>query len=691
VRPLALALVLCLPLAARAQEAPPPAAPAASGLIESVEVGFDGAAVWRVPAPVWVTLVNGRDREVEVKVVAKSALATVERAVTLPAGSRKRVFLALVLEDQLLVELREGGRTSEERLLPFETTEPERHALVLDGRPKERRTGATSGRDDQTLRWSTIAADSAPLEPSCYAAFGGVLLREADPGAWSVDQREALLEWVREGGLLLLANVTGKDPLSARFFEGLPGGPVESQKLVGRAARARRVGLGRVVAFSDDPLLAAAGGPQAADVKQRLGDLLGDAHAARRWPRPHDELDDSPLEGPGVATQSLVIGFVLAYFLAVGPILGFALRRARRERLALVTVALVLGFTVLAPVVAGLVRTGHGEARHRALVGVPVEGPALELGEVIVVSGGATAYQVQLSGGQVAATVLEGTTPRDYVYRPNGWVMAEPRPTAVRTSRGEQVAVDVSMPPWGSQRILTLAERADVKRLDATLRRSPEGAVAEIFNDTGAPLEDAIIVEEVQGGNVLLPYLPVGTIAPGERRTVQIPRGLPTRRPPWHEVLDVPGSWTSWMSIGAEVATAQQGARGGGPRYRLVSRCRARARVSGSSLTTIEHALRVDPFRAEAPRARGFLGVYMDEVDQTVQLRPLPGGPSEKAGVLEGDVVVDLEGEPIHTAQELVGKVQLRAPGDPVRLRVRGRDGAVRELTVILARAPGAD
>lgn len=721
-------LVLALAAASAGGQEPP-----ADSLVEAVEVGFGGVVAHRVPASLWVTLHNRRDRELDLLVVAKSALGEATRAVPLPAGARKRVHLALAAEGKLLLEVRQGGRLLEDRTLPFALVDADRQLLVLDGRPPDRRAGAQQQLEDQVLRFATIDATSAPPEAGCYAAVAAVLLREVDPATWTAEQREALLEHVREGGLVLVAGATPKAPATVRYVEGLPAGPPIAQKVAGLPARVRRLGFGTVMAFADDPLQATLAGPQAADIKARLGELVAGAVQQRRWPRPLDTRAAPLDEHPGIPTQLMVVAFLVIYLLAVGPAVAVALRRAPRRQLALATLALILGFTLVAPLVAGAVRTGQGQARHRAVVWVPADGPALELGEVRVVSGGATRYVVDLEGGggALAATLVEAVTePEDpfrvMVMNPMG-VPVGARPVAVRTERGERVSLEARMPLWGEQRIFTQLVRPEVRRVKTSATRTASGSLTTIENDTGAPLEDCLIVEEAETRGAYANFVRVGTIDPGERRDVLIPRTIQSRPGFLPEVLDIPVDWTAWLELGVPPQPRSTGYFAPPPsrtapvtpepRFRLVSRTEARAKVGGSNLTTVVHALRLDPIQPTAAAARGFLGAVLTDVEEAatcvrcdakldanrnctkcrarasqqtrVRLGPLPGGPCARAGVQDGDVVLEVDGRRVVSSDQLRLLVRERAPGDALRLLVRDAAGDARELRVVLARAPG--
>ncbi|HEX6194612.1 MAG TPA: trypsin-like peptidase domain-containing protein [Jiangellaceae bacterium] len=66
-----------------------------------------------------------------------------------------------------------------------------------------------------------------------------------------------------------------------------------------------------------------------------------------------------------------------------------------------------------------------------------------------------------------------------------------------------------------------------------------------------------------------------------------------------------------------------------------------------------------------------------------------PGGPAEQAGIVPGDVIVELEGRVVRTAEELVVALRSHQPGDDVTLVVRSNNGAEREIEIILDSAVG--
>lgn len=65
-----------------------------------------------------------------------------------------------------------------------------------------------------------------------------------------------------------------------------------------------------------------------------------------------------------------------------------------------------------------------------------------------------------------------------------------------------------------------------------------------------------------------------------------------------------------------------------------------------------------------------------------------PGGVGAGAGVEPGDIVTGVDGEPVHSAQELIVAIRAHRPGDALALTVR-RDGRERPVTLTLGSADG--
>jgi S1-C subfamily serine protease len=100
-----------------------------------------------------------------------------------------------------------------------------------------------------------------------------------------------------------------------------------------------------------------------------------------------------------------------------------------------------------------------------------------------------------------------------------------------------------------------------------------------------------------------------------------------------------------------------------------------------------------------APAA--YLGVTTDTVTPDVAfqlglsvergalvLATIDGGPAEAAGIERGDVIIELDGRPIATRDDLGAVLEDLAPGDRVSVGLVGADGAQRRVEVTLGTRP---
>jgi hypothetical protein len=94
--------------------------------------------------------------------------------------------------------------------------------------------------------------------------------------------------------------------------------------------------------------------------------------------------------------------------------------------------------------------------------------------------------------------------------------------------------------------------------------------------------------------------------------------------------------------------------------------------------------------RAPGPRGVAFLGVSPGRagISDGVQLGAVvPDGAAARAGMREGDIIVRLGDVPVQSFEELRAAIQVRRPGDPVRV-VYLRDGDDRTALTVLGERP---
>jgi hypothetical protein len=114
-------------------------------------------------------------------------------------------------------------------------------------------------------------------------------------------------------------------------------------------------------------------------------------------------------------------------------------------------------------------------------------------------------------------------------------------------------------------------------------------------------------------------------------------------------------------------------------------------------LALVAGAFAVSPARAGSPDEPGWLGVSLQdlnsrlrdamEIDADVRgalvSRVVPGSPADEAGIRDGDVVVEFDGDSIRDVDDLVQAVRSREAGEKVLVVVH-RDDRERGLTVVL-------
>lgn len=111
-----------------------------------------------------------------------------------------------------------------------------------------------------------------------------------------------------------------------------------------------------------------------------------------------------------------------------------------------------------------------------------------------------------------------------------------------------------------------------------------------------------------------------------------------------------------------------------------------------------------DQLIAEGRVVRGFLGVSIQtltpELAQTFDLpedatgvlvpEVVPDSPADDAGIIPGDVVIELEGQRVTSASDLRNRIAAKRPGTEMRVTII-RDGQREELTVTLTQRPGEE
>ncbi len=119
----------------------------------------------------------------------------------------------------------------------------------------------------------------------------------------------------------------------------------------------------------------------------------------------------------------------------------------------------------------------------------------------------------------------------------------------------------------------------------------------------------------------------------------------------------------------------------------------ALSRIAGLAIPTVTVDRVVDEILARGRVSRGYLGVGLQPVELPDHHKGLivlslePEGPAAKAGVLIGDILVELGGSAVSETEEIQGALESRAVGQPVEAGFL-RGGAARKVTITIGERP---
>jgi S1-C subfamily serine protease len=82
-------------------------------------------------------------------------------------------------------------------------------------------------------------------------------------------------------------------------------------------------------------------------------------------------------------------------------------------------------------------------------------------------------------------------------------------------------------------------------------------------------------------------------------------------------------------------------------------------------------------------RLRAWVGFYPQGFEDGVGITGIvPGSPADKAGLVRGDLILTVDGQPVSTVRELYREVWRKKPGEPLGLQVL-RDSAIHVIDVV--------
>ncbi len=542
-----LLVMLSLPVAARAQ----------GGVALEVSAGFDGyharySPGASIPTPVRVTLTNrsaGFTARVEVVGQLNRGQQVIHFVdVELPQNSSKIVTMYPVYQGftgAAKVTVRSGDRIVAERqitLKPVDVVDLEAKLYgVLSTEPS---LPPLAGENDAV---ANLTAAELPDRADALRALSALIVDNFDTGTLSEAQREALRDWVRLGGTLIIAGGANGAQAAAGLGDLVPvsvGGSRNARELSeladlakvnaapasgGGLANGRPVSGADVLAgTADEPLV----------VTRRLGvgsvawlawspstppfrDWEGTAPLIRKLTAtaPPPSLGGR-LEGWSVNTllqsvaglqlppTALVAGFLLLYSLILGPGLYFFLRRRDRKELAWILLpALTIFFSVLAYSSSFLIRSTGTVLRTLEVVDTYAD---TETERVTTYAGIFSPNRRSYDVGMPAEYTISGGPNADF---------GDPTAPAqtdveyrVEASGNQTVIRDLSVDIY-SFRTWTGTHVSEGQRpvLEARLTGDGRSVDGEVTNRSDAPVEDVYVYMSGMWSDV-------GTLGPGETR-----------------------------------------------------------------------------------------------------------------------------------------------------------------------------
>lgn len=543
-------------------------AQAPGGVSLAAQAGFEGYCRDGTWTPVQVTLVNDGAALEGVLQVLQSGMvrnlsqvntmnitgpAIYAQEISLPEKARKTVTINVYLEDYahiLRVQLQVRGQTAASADVTLSWVNAGRLYGIMAATSTPFNVLSNAGSAGAQAYVVQVSPATLPDRATALEALDALIVSGIDTGSLSPAQQEALAGWVDGGGHLIVsggpdwqrsaaglndllpvtlhgtASQVGLTPLNQLRLspEALNGDALAphvalkagAQLLVGSIEAPLIVtqvkGGGRVTYLTFDPgLKPLAGWAGQLEFYRYL--LFMSARLPGWAPQGFRILDSASdvaasLPGQTLPSATLVIGFMVVYVLAVGPINYMALRALKRREWAWLTIPGLVGlFCLIAYGLGGLI-FGSQPALNRLTVvqSYPGVAQARVSGVVGIFSPYRMPYTFQTGPGLLAHSIYttsnSGQTPEDWLFlqKPDGGVIDHD----VRVDVGgvRSVVVDGQMP-------------APDIRGDLTLELTGSSALlsGEVVNASSLTLQRAVLL--FPGGTQDL-----GTFVPGRREQI---------------------------------------------------------------------------------------------------------------------------------------------------------------------------
>ena len=297
---------------------------------------------------------------------------------------------------------------------------------------------------------------------------------------------------------------------------------------------------------------------------------------------------------------------------------------------------------------------------------------AKQLSDVTWAADGASVVACGAEGLLLRVDVLRGAGPVSFALPADTWVLA-----VALSPDGKRIATSHSD---GSLRILDGATAAELKRVTGlhaaaqALAFSPDGRKLAASDVEHRP----VLVDAATGA--------VDREFPGHADTVRDVRFSPDGRHLVSASEDL--TLKVWRSDpkarGAAVTLKHH--TGGVTRLAMTRNGRYLASLADDYQVKIWGTV---PGGMAAARPKGYLGVKVDtDAGRCMVLEVLPGLPAEGAGILAGEILVAVDGEPVASREEAIQQIGVHGEGEEVEMEIKSAAGVGRKIKVRLGKRP---
>jgi hypothetical protein len=457
------------------------------GLVIEATAGWDGTVDQSAPVPISFLISNYSKRPIEGQFVLSDPMnghvVLLGEVYIAPEGTRRFTSIqSLTNWFECFATLEFGGHVLWRRELALHTGNTflanVNYALLIDdsGRtlplPGATNTAGlqvsteltVAGEAGRQIECLTVKSWQVPNHPGAIIVAQAVLFPERSGAIKSLNriQWQALAEWMCLGGTIFVHNE------SADIVDRLNElAPLEAgERMPSGEDSVRRVGLGAIHEYSL-PLFSSGG----ETMRQQI------ATAVANLPKHHITTitGSAGINNHQVGRADINRGLVVAFFVLYTFISGavtLVLFRLTRRRIALYTVTVVLGASVLSGVLGGILRVSEGDLRWMTVTQSGAGG-LVQIGRIDVQSAGGRNKTVAISGERTDLQSV-GTPPRYYSWnqRPMGYPPFSWQPNLAKSDTGIY-KVNVPMTPWGIRRLYATAYDKTSQGMDFNLKFEP--------------------------------------------------------------------------------------------------------------------------------------------------------------------------------------------------------------------------